>query len=188
MADNTADSFERTADPQTSSAFFSLLPAEVRNLIYREFWHLTSPRQHIVAEEVVQYAAAARPPGGRAGGGAGGGGETRDEKAPRALVWRHVPCITDPRARDVRFESFAAAPLGLPERAQWGARLRSEWCLHWACEEHDATERRRHRRRTRTGFLDLLGTCKRMSVEFPFRRASERTGRAGAGAGPVPWK
>jgi hypothetical protein len=134
-------SFHLTADPQLSSPFFSLLPAEIRNLIYAEFWRLSSSRQHIT---LGPY------------------------DPPVVPEWSHLPCITDPGAEDVRMARYAAENDSAAQTV-WGARLRSEWCLHWACEEtardprHLAAGRAGSiRSSTRTGFLDLLRTCKRM--------------------------
>ncbi|KAK4240526.1 hypothetical protein C8A03DRAFT_31344 [Achaetomium macrosporum] len=137
-------SFHLTADPQLSSPFFSLLPAEIRNLIYVEFWHLSSSRQHIIFGPY---------------------------DPPVVPEWSHLPCITDPCAEDIRMAKYAAEN-DSGARTVWGARLKSEWCLHWACEEegkdrHVAAAGRAGsiRSSTRTGFLDVLRTCKRMYIE-----------------------
>jgi hypothetical protein len=86
-------------------------------------------------------------------------------------VWSHVPCITDANARDIRFDQWR---LDIQQRQAWTARLRSEWCLHWACEEASPDWKPpligllRHRlhspqpKPTKTPFLDVLTTCKRM--------------------------
>ncbi|KAK3318951.1 hypothetical protein B0H66DRAFT_253442 [Apodospora peruviana] len=46
------DQFAATADSQTSSAFFQVLPSEIRQQIYVEFWRIAGPqgtlRQHII--------------------------------------------------------------------------------------------------------------------------------------------
>jgi hypothetical protein len=114
MADPTinAADFDRSANPQLSSRFFTL-PAEIRNLIYLEFWKLNSSRQHIVKHEVP------------------------DDDHPQGFTeqWSHVPCITDPCAPDQRWPEFADSEPASEERQVWGKRLKSEWCLHWACEE-----------------------------------------------------
>ncbi|GAB1319425.1 hypothetical protein MFIFM68171_09635 [Madurella fahalii] len=155
--------FRRTADPQLSSPFFTLLPAEVRNLIYLEFWKLSSSRQHVHADE-VELPQAFQP--------------GVDPEPPR-LRWSHTRCITNPRARDVRFEEFCRANPGSPEESKWTARLKSEWCLHWECEEqrqrgeldiHGASKKLRdlwfgNSNAGRGMFLDVLRTCKRMYLE-----------------------
>ncbi|KAH6856136.1 hypothetical protein B0I37DRAFT_69568 [Chaetomium sp. MPI-CAGE-AT-0009] len=173
---NTA-SFSHSADSQLSSRFFTL-PAEIRNLIYLEFWKLNSTRQHMVKYEVP------------------------DEKQPEGFTehWSHVPCITDPRAPDARWPEYADSEPTSEERQVWGKRLKSSWCLHWACEEQagdvvgspvgnksklpeggnrttgerseakpaqaDAGEDKTEGpASTKTGLMSLLTTCKRMYVE-----------------------
>ncbi|KAH6632276.1 hypothetical protein F5144DRAFT_603017 [Chaetomium tenue] len=108
---NTA-SFNRSADLQLSSRFFTL-PAEIRNLIYLEFWKLNCARQHIVKHELPE------------------------DDHPQGFTeqWSHVPCITDPSAPDTRWPQYADSQPASEERQVWGKRLKSEWCLHWACEE-----------------------------------------------------
>jgi hypothetical protein len=160
------DSIRRSADSQLSSPFFTLLPAEIRNLIYAEFLHLCSPRQHIVLDQIS------------------------DEHNPAGLTekWAHRPCITDPTARDTRFDKFLVTDPVSNARVLWGNRLKSEWCLHWACEEQGADSvelahpvaelsvQQFHRARendteaeehpspppAKTGLLDILTACKRM--------------------------
>lgn len=94
-----------TADAQIDSPFFTLLPAEIRQLIYIEFWRndgVGSLRQHITERE---------------------GRLTR------------VPCITDPLATDLRYTKFNNSDPGSDERSVWLHRLTTNWTLHWACEE-----------------------------------------------------
>lgn len=152
--------FRRTADPQLSSSFFTLLPAEVRNLIYLEFWKLSSTRLHVHADE-IELPQAFQP--------------GVDPEPPR-LRWSHTRCITNPRARDVRFDQFCRAKPGSPEESIWTARLKSEWCLHWDCEEQgqrgelDVRDMSKKLQGLLSGghgagngvFLDVLRTCKRM--------------------------
>jgi hypothetical protein len=102
------------ADPQLASPFFTLLPAEIRNLIYAEFWCLASPRHHVLADQVRDDQAGAGVPTER---------------------WAHIPCITHPDTLDVRFQMFLETHPSSPARDVWGSRLKSEWCRHWACEE-----------------------------------------------------
>jgi hypothetical protein len=161
----------RSMNPQLSSPFFTLLPAEVRNLIYAEFWKLCSARQHIVVKRV----------------------DDEDHHGNSLVVeeWSHVPCIADPGAEDPRFDRFGDSEPGSLERTVWGFRLKSEWCLHWPCEEqrwdawrlarkmHSQTSRSRiedsplaepldegqetdWQTLPKTGYLDLLTACKRM--------------------------
>lgn len=169
MPGRTVDTaaFGRSADPQLSSPFFTVLPAEIRNLIYLQVWKLGSPRLHVVKIE-----------------------------APDGFTeqWGHVPCRIELDAEDIRFDQLYASDPTSPARKVWGNRLKSEWCLHWPCEElgHDMFEHARRMARqsrstgechegveakpeshsaqepindqlpARAGFLDVLTTCKRM--------------------------
>ncbi|KAK1834192.1 hypothetical protein QBC39DRAFT_431957 [Podospora conica] len=45
----------------------------------------------------------------------------------------HTPCLTDPSSPDIRYTNFRNAPLASLERATWLQRLKTDWCLHWAC-------------------------------------------------------
>jgi hypothetical protein len=97
--------FAATADSQIDSPFFTLLPPEIRQLIYVEFWRNDGPgslRQHITWKK---------------------GCLTR------------VPCVTDPLAKDVRYTEFNNSDPGSDERSAWLCRLLTSWALHWACEE-----------------------------------------------------
>ncbi|KAK4126516.1 hypothetical protein N657DRAFT_310774 [Parathielavia appendiculata] len=161
MATVTVDTstFGRSMKPQLSSPFFTLLPAEIRNLIYREFWRLCSTRQHIVQQHTVL-------------------GQQSDGWVRQ---WSHVACITDPRAQDTRFDRFLACDSASAERTLWGIRLKSEWCLHWQCEDQSmnmsfmaiilgsrpiAEELVKQETASRpsmtTGHFNLLTVCKRM--------------------------
>ncbi len=126
-----------TADPQLASPLFTLLPPEIRSLIYIEFWRLCSFRQHIIGNLVP------------------------DEGHPGAVKsqWVRVPCITDATVKDVRFSKFLDTAPSSAERDVWGTRLKSEWCWHWACQEHseDAVSSP-----TKPGLLSLVMACKRM--------------------------
>ncbi|KAK3903018.1 hypothetical protein C8A05DRAFT_33263 [Staphylotrichum tortipilum] len=173
------DTLHLSADPQLASPFFTL-PAEIRNLIYTEFWHLGPSRQHIVLERVDDKVSSPRPP-------------------PRDAVpverWAHTPCVADPARPDVRFDRFLVTSPVSAARDVWGKRLKSEWCLHWACEERcgpDVVAIARMRAQPpstmweefpaplpedehieapsrapipKSGFLDLLRVCKRMYLE-----------------------
>ena len=179
MAEATSDpdTLHISPDPQLSSAFFTL-PAEIRNLIYTEFWNLGPSRQHILLERIDNKVFNPRPP-------------PRD--ASPVERWAHTPCISDPAGPDTRFDQYLVTPPGSPARDVWGKRLKSEWCLHWACEERcgpDVVAIARMRAQPqptmfeefpapppewdlpieapsrkpipRAGFLDLLTVCKRM--------------------------
>lgn len=41
------DDFAKTADPQQASPFLSMLPLEIRKMIYEELWRSSGFRQHI---------------------------------------------------------------------------------------------------------------------------------------------
>ena len=117
----SSGSLHRNIDPQLSSRFFSL-PSEIRNLIYTEFFRLSYTHQHIDSYEI--------PPD-----------PDRLDASPDAeptLVWNHVPCITDPGEEDVRSARFSAAEPRTLHHSLWKNRLKSSWCLHWACQEQDA--------------------------------------------------
>lgn len=63
-----------TANTQEPSAFFSVLPLEIRQMIYVEFWRTVGLKQHILLSTGASSA------------------------------FTHSPCITDQRAPDVRYE------------------------------------------------------------------------------------
>jgi hypothetical protein len=164
--------FGCSADPQLSSRFFTILPAEIRNLIYLEVWNLVAPRLHVVKNEIP------------------------DEQAAEGFTeqWGHVPCCIDLDAEDIRFDQLGASEPTSSARSVWGKRLKSEWCLHWPCEErgHDMVEHAERMARqsrpagesdesieanpephcaqeatngqspAKSGFLDILTACKRM--------------------------
>lgn len=106
-------SFGGSADPQLSSPFFTLLPAEIRNLIYLEYWNLASTRQHIVKNQSLN----------------------EEDDGSFTQQFAHVPCSIAPGDEDIRFDRFSASEPMSPEKNAWNRRLKSEWCLHWPCEE-----------------------------------------------------
>ncbi|KAL2141415.1 hypothetical protein VTI28DRAFT_2415 [Corynascus sepedonium] len=153
-----------SAEPQFQSPFFTVLPAEIRNLIYAEFWKLYSARQHIVKRQIR--------------------GETDPEVDLENFTeqWLHVPCLVDPSAEDIRWSKYINSSPSSEDRRIWGNRLRSEWCLHWACEEQLQSQDRTGPAEVasnkeacvapksqpahgRSGILDLLLTCKRIYLE-----------------------
>ncbi|KAL2130022.1 hypothetical protein VTI74DRAFT_6993 [Chaetomium olivicolor] len=122
--------FHLSASPQLSSPFFALLPAEIRNLIYVEYRKLCSSRQHIVLREDNSQQQQQQPdPAAEVSSSSG------EPSATPPKVWSHIPCIADPRAEDVRLQKYGSTGLAWPEKKAWGRRLKSDWCLHWACEE-----------------------------------------------------
>ena len=44
-------------------------------------------------------------------------------------VFASTPCVCDQNGQDSRFDEFHKDP------ALWVPRLKSDWCIHWACEE-----------------------------------------------------
>ncbi|KAK3389633.1 hypothetical protein B0H63DRAFT_464082 [Podospora didyma] len=182
------DRLAATANPQPLSPLFSTLPAEIRQLIYIEFWRLSGSdmRQHI-------FKRSTRP-------------EIQDSEGrwgdltPPPGLWTHVACVTDPRKPDVRYSNFQAVSTAIEHRqeaALWASRLRSEWCIHWPCEEADpcrpsqvtrqsrrelvlgggtiahfpanGSDDERYRQHSATAvwspFLPVMLTCKRMYLE-----------------------
>jgi len=120
-----------TADEQLSSPFFTRLPLEVRNMIYAEFWRTSGLRQHV----------------------------TTDPDAPSSapIKFIHTPCLIRPEEPDVRYTNYKASGGG--PYGPWKQRLRSEWTIHWPCQE--ALERQQSSR-TWSPFLPVLSTCKRL--------------------------
>ncbi|KAK5657825.1 hypothetical protein OQA88_2898 [Cercophora sp. LCS_1] len=141
--------FHASAHAQEHSLFFTLLPAEIRDLIYIEFWRASSRtgtlRQHVFRRPDLE-----QTPG-----------------APRSSHWAHAPCVTNPAGDDVRYTGFRNANPGSLERASWLQRLKTEWCLHWACEEADFAMLAESGDSVpqRSLFMPVLTTCKRMYIE-----------------------
>ncbi|KAL1841324.1 hypothetical protein VTJ49DRAFT_7161 [Mycothermus thermophilus] len=97
-----------SANPQLASPFFTSFPAEIRNRIYLEIWKLASIRQHIVRT---------------------------DPSEPGPTRWGHLPCITTLDVEDMRMDLYMAVDRNDLDRRLWVRRLKSQWCLHWPCEE-----------------------------------------------------
>ncbi|KAK0726393.1 hypothetical protein B0T21DRAFT_385662 [Apiosordaria backusii] len=135
-----------TASPQDDSPFFSLLPPEIREMIYQDIWATSGSKQHIYKQNMG-----------------------KDKK------WSHVPCSADYTAGDTRFERFTQSARGSEEEYQWVKRLKSEWCYHWCCEQstskwhttQDPKELQKEgvRQAAPSGFMSLLLVCKRMYRE-----------------------
>ncbi|KAK4144595.1 uncharacterized protein C8A04DRAFT_11351 [Dichotomopilus funicola] len=156
----TSPSLPHSADSQLSSLFFTHLPAEIRNLIYLEYWKLCSVRQHIFKYRLLD-----------------------NDRESYTEAWAHVPCRADLEAPDTRFEELGQSVNGSPERELWGKRLRSEWCLHWMCEEDAKAVGERMKEASESqqdgapvvvqhshgpgnaGILTALLVCKRMYLE-----------------------
>ena len=137
----TRQTLAATANRQLSSPFFSLLPPEVRRMIYAQLW-----RHHRLHPDA------------------------RDQTEERCLKYHiikhesgdgytHTPCvISDQTAPDLRMQRLAA----FPSNSQvWAERIESDWAIHWPCEEvrkRHAT----HHRPSRSSFMSTLLTCKLM--------------------------
>lgn len=87
-------------------------------------------------------------------------------RVPIAGRLTHSPCITDPRAPDARHEKSQNS--GGESSAVWERRFRTDWCVHWACEELDRPEvvpsnvAPTPRGPPWSPFLPAMQTCKRM--------------------------
>ncbi|KAK0750906.1 hypothetical protein B0T18DRAFT_443528 [Schizothecium vesticola] len=131
------------ASDQAASPFFTRLPYEIRQQIYLECWRAS-----------------------------GLPSSCSDGRLRQHIVMRedghftHTPCITNPHDRDARYAGFRNAPLASLERATWLQRLKTEWCLHWACEEAmlDKTVTPGPHPRPST-ILPVLLTCKQTYYE-----------------------
>lgn len=159
-------------NPQPQSGFFSALPLEIRQNIYRHLWIAAGSTQHV-------YKASPSP------------------LAPLS----HCACISDPDAEDVREIKLtnvleappaeqapecrdgaftAEAMAQRDEINDWRLRNASLWCNHWACEEEPPVLRPvddsigdsdgdKMKRRTMvkefSPFLAILLACKRMHQE-----------------------
>ncbi|KAF9870452.1 hypothetical protein CkaCkLH20_12119 [Colletotrichum karsti] len=156
---------------QLQSGFFSALPLEIRQNIYRQLWIAAGSTQHVY------------------------------KAGPSFLApLSHCQCISDPNAEDIReielTRILATPPLepaegqagALTEEAaiqrdeinDWRLRNASVWCHHWACEEHppvlrpvdgwigdkdDDKKKQRVMVKEFSPFLSILLTCKRMHQE-----------------------
>jgi hypothetical protein len=128
-----------TANPQLTASFFSMLPLEVRRMIYVEYWRSSLPhlKLHIIRD-----------------------------KSGRRFV--HSPCyLPDQNGVDIRIASFNACSAAHqsdqddsnPEMLNiWASRIQADWALHWKCESSWIKRARRPRR----SFLPVLLSCKLM--------------------------
>lgn len=129
-------SLTTTADPQASSTLFTVLPPEVRRMIFAEVWrhnwhHIdfqaegNAFKQHIIKNKSGRYV--------------------------------HSPCVVaDQNGRDLRSERLRAAQS--IRRDVWIDRIESEWAVHWPCEELY----KRPSGRQGPSFMSTLLTCKQM--------------------------
>lgn len=102
---------EDGADIQPQSRFFTKLPAEVRQMIYRYVWALSGLTQHIYIANgsythcpcIIDHSAP----------------DERQTKLQR--LWPEL--------------NLGEHTLHCSESAEWRRRLVSPWCNHWPCEE-----------------------------------------------------
>ena len=122
------EALSSSADEQTSALFFTMLPLEVRNLIYTEFWRTSGLRQHITSQS--------------------------DSRSSRGII--HTPCLINPTTPDDRYANYVANK-SRDVTSKWQRRLKSDWTIHWLCEETRWDSRGRW-----SPFLPVLLTCKRL--------------------------
>jgi len=80
---------------------------------------------------------------------------------PEDRRFRHAVCITDPRRYDIRPVRFQAAVAGA-DKDTWERRCKSDWSLHWACEEaYEAGTKTEAVTAVVSPFLPVLLTSKR---------------------------
>lgn len=125
---------------QSASPFFTRLPYEIRQQIYLDCFRASGLPSSHPSSQLRQHIL------------------LREDGH-----FTHTPCITSPSSPDVRYAGFRNAPLASLERATWLQRLKTEWCLHWACEE--AMLDHSHPRPRPSTFLPLLLTCKQTHAE-----------------------
>lgn len=144
--DRTA--FAAAADAQEPCAFFSTLPLEIRQMIYVEFWRGIGSGAGLVQHVLTRVV----PP---------------DALQPRGPLG-HAPCISDHRALDERHEALKATAADSTDRLAWIRRVKTDWCMHWPCEELDdprivpADMAPPPRAPQWSPFLPAMLTCKRM--------------------------
>lgn len=130
---------------QSASPFFTRLPYEIRQQIYLDCFRASGlPSSH--PSSGLRQHILLRSDG----------------------HFTHTPCITSPTSPDIRYAGFRNAPLASLERATWLQRLKTEWCLHWACEEAmlDKTiTLGPHSHPRPSTILPLLLTCKQTHAE-----------------------
>ena len=128
------DAFQATASLQLDSSFFGMLPPEIREMIYSEFWTVSGLRQHVFTSD-------------------GGlthcpclltAGKDDDKSDEFEEVWQN--------RRRSRTGSIVVDE-------KWASRFSSSWNDHWICEEEMLSDTTRN---PRTLFLPALLTCKRM--------------------------
>jgi hypothetical protein len=130
-----------TADPQLLSPFLSVLPPEVRRMIYAEVWRhnqLHSDARDQTGQRCLKQHIVKQKAGG----------------------YTHSPCVvSDQTAPDFRSRRLAVFPQPCLRSDIWTDRIESDWAVHWPCEEMYKKHASRRRRST---FMAALLTCKLM--------------------------
>ncbi|ORY70439.1 uncharacterized protein BCR38DRAFT_106959 [Pseudomassariella vexata] len=131
------DGFQATSELQIQSTFFGILPREVRDMIYAEFWEVSGPRQHILHKDdghLTHFPCII-------------GEDEKDERNEMfGVLWR---------------EQQKRQPRSLVVNTEWAERMSSTWQQHWKCEEA-MKGAANEGKVTGTLFLTSLLACKRM--------------------------
>ncbi len=136
-------SLAATADPQLLSPFFSVLPPEIRRMIYVECWRhnlLHSDAREQTGERTLKY-------------------HIEQRRSRLSARYTHSPCVvSDQTSHDLRIERLDSLGQENPESDTWLRRIESRWAVHWPCEEiyRNASHRQR------STFMSTLLACKLM--------------------------
>lgn len=134
-----------TADPQLSSPFFSVLPPEVRRMIYVEVWrhnrrHKDEDAREPSGEGTLKY-------------------HIINQKSGTSARFTHSPCVVaDQNGHDIRMEMLDSSGQQNLDTDTWTRRIETDWAVHWPCEEIYKNASRRRR----SPFMSTLLTCKLM--------------------------
>jgi hypothetical protein len=130
-----------SARAQEDALFFSMLPLEIRKLIYIEFWRLSALRQHVLMTGLDST-------------------PMRLGSSSANIVHRHSPCLIDEHESDTRYANFLATKDDPSEGIKWLRRLKSDWARHWSCQE--ARNKAQSSKQSWTPFINVFLTCKRL--------------------------
>ncbi|OIW28268.1 hypothetical protein CONLIGDRAFT_632525 [Coniochaeta ligniaria NRRL 30616] len=138
-----------TANPQLSSSFFSVLPAEIRRMIYVEYW-----RHNCLYEDAGEHTST--------------GDSTHKYhiinkvRFGSTVRYTHSPCVvSDQNSHDFRMGRLDLARGQDSEVHTWARRIETDWAVHWPCEELYKNTTRR----PQSTFMPALLTCKLMYRE-----------------------
>ncbi|KAH7035887.1 uncharacterized protein B0I36DRAFT_319302 [Microdochium trichocladiopsis] len=152
---------------QLESSFFGKLPAEIRQLIYKECWLASGPQQHIFLRQGQHSTHASE---------ADGSGKT-------SSYLTHFPCCkTSEDDEEILAEHDHIVEAKRQSRSRssayfvdevWSSRFNSPWLDHWRCEEAMMEESLLRefehssgvKARQRTLFMPFLLCCRRMYHE-----------------------